>query len=541
MEADSRVGIEAAHSEASSELSDLQARSLVITAAFVGVIGYVWLLSIVWFYKWGPPLGMWAPAGILATAALASLALPKRPRGKGPAAAPVVLTLGIFASVAYAMLGYHLRDFAYLLVLVVLFASVLLGQTAALFAAALASLIIAWIGRSALQQPLLSRELLFPIGAVLLSAVGSSLLARNLYSALTWALASYYRSRENEEKARSQRSELLRTLKALDEATYRLERTHQMLAMARDQAEEARRLKQQFAQTISHELRTPLNLIVGFTELMAQSSQHYGVHLPPDFLRDLSTVHRYSRHLQTLINDVLDLARIEAAQMAILPETVDPAELANDAINTVRSLVEARGLALHTAIEPDLPSLYVDPIRIRQVLFNLLNNAACFTQQGAVTVGVRYQDDSVVFSVADTGPGIAPEDIPRVFREFEQLDSSTRRRHGGAGLGLAISKQFVEMHQGRIWVESILGRGSTFHFSLPVSQREFGISHDALPASPAQPNAIHWHKEWVLLAVTRSPSAATLLTRYLRGTAPWSPVTWPRRGIWCRRLSPRQS
>jgi signal transduction histidine kinase/CheY-like chemotaxis protein len=321
----------------------------------------------------------------------------------------------------------------------------------------------------------------------------------------------------NEQMARERGAELRRALKALDEATHRLERANYMLTLARDQAEEARRLKQRFAQTISHELRTPLNLIVGFTELMAQSPEYYGGQLPPTYLRDLSIVHRNACHLQTLVNDVLDLARIESAQMGLLAEETDPAALVQESVATTRSLVEARGLALHTEIEPDLPPLQVDPTRIRQVLFNLLNNAARFTERGSVTVSVCRQGDEVIFAVADTGEGIAPEDIPRIFEEFQQVDGSTRRRHGGAGLGLAISRRFVELHGGRIWVESQMGKGSTFYFSLPVDQTDLvaapgGRLTEATPLVSARGSEDH-----ILLAITRSPSAAALLTRYVHG------------------------
>jgi signal transduction histidine kinase/CheY-like chemotaxis protein len=346
--------------------------------------------------------------------------------------------------------------------------------------------------------------------------MASWLSARNLRTALAWVWDGYERARLNAEVARQRAGELRRALKALDEATHRLERTNYMLALARDQAEEARRLKQHFAQTISHELRTPINLVVGFTELMTESPDHYGSQLPPAYLRDLSIVHRNASHLQNLVSDVLDLARIDAAQMSVLPEDTDPVDLVEDAVSTVRGPVEARGLALHTEIEADLPRLCVDPTRIRQVLFNLLNNAARFTDEGSITVSVCRRGDDVVFAVADTGVGIAPENISRVFEEFEQVDGGTRRRYGGAGLGLAISKRFVEMHGGRIWAESQVGQGSTFYFSLSVGRADLAATAGRLAdaVSSATPGG---GEGPVLLAVARSPAAAALLTRYVRG------------------------
>ena len=234
-------------------------------------------------------------------------------------------------------------------------------------------------------------------------------------------------------------------------------------------------------------------------------------------MRDLSVVHRNARHLQSLVNDVLDLARIEAAQMVLLLEHTDPAALVEEAVGTARGLVESRGLALRTEIEPGLPTLRVDPVRIRQVLFNLLNNAARFTETGSVAVSAGREGREVVFSVSDTGVGIDSEDIPKVFHDFEQLDDGIRRRNGGAGLGLAISRDFVELHGGRIWAESELGKGSTFSFGLPLQQPGTDATRFVRAGQADRPAARRTGDQGVLLAVTRSQSAAGLLTRYVKG------------------------
>jgi CheY-like chemotaxis protein len=242
----------------------------------------------------------------------------------------------------------------------------------------------------------------------------------------------------------------------------------------------------------------------------------------------MGIVHRNARHLQSLVNDVLDLARIDAAQMSILPEEIDPTLLLQEAVSAARSLVEARGLLLQTSVEPALPKLWVDPNRIRQVLFNLLANAARFTERGSITVTahlLKEQGEEVLFSVVDTGIGIAAEDMPRLFEEFRQLGGSTRRRHGGAGLGLAISKRFIELHGGRIWAESQVGQGSTFRFTLPVAHRD-ALTHPLLTNGTALANGLAKggrnllgspNEEPILLVVTRSPGAAMFLNRYVRG------------------------
>jgi len=495
-------------------LTDLRSESLKIIALFTGTIGYAWLTWLTWPITGGSaPAGAWISGGLLIGSTTISYFL----RERHVHIAAHLLIWGILSALASVMFTLQSPALSYLFIPPLIFASVLLGHTAVLLITPGVCLFILAVNVTRAGIPWYSVDTILPIAVITLVAVASWLSARNLYVALAWVWSGYEQARQNEQVARERQAELRRALKALDEATYRLERANHMLMLARDQAEEARRLKQQFAQTISHELRTPLNLIVGFTELMVQSPEYYGGSLSPVYMRDLSIVYRNARHLQTLVNDVLDLARIEAAQMSLLPEETDPATLVQEAVNTARSLVEAHGLALRMEIEPDLPPIWMDPTRIRQVLFNLLNNAARFTERGGVTISARRQEEEVVFAVTDTGVGIDPEDIPRLFEEFHQLDGTTRRYHEGAGLGLAISRRFVEMHGGRIWVESRVGKGSTFYFSLPVRQPKSTETSLTSSDNTAHLVPAHLNAEHTLLAVTPSPSAAALLTRYVRG------------------------
>ncbi|MCD6290889.1 MAG: response regulator [Anaerolineae bacterium] len=495
-------------------LMQLRAGSFKVIVLFIGLIGYVWLALLVWPVTGGnASLEAWVGSTLLILSCSLGYAFKDR---STPLACGLLIS-GMLVATACIVLVLRMSQLSYLFILPVIFASVLMGQRAVFLVAALAGSLTIAIGHTHLHVSPLSIDMWLPAVVILLATLASWLSSRNLYTALAWAWNGYEQALRNEKIARERQAELSRALKALDEATYRLERANYMLSLARDQAEEARRLKQQFAQTISHELRTPLNLIVGFTEMMAQSPEYYGAPLPPSYMRDLSIVHRNACHLQTLVNDVLDLARIEAAQMSLLPEEVDPAILVREAVETARSLVETRGLALHVRIEPGLPRIRVDPTRIRQVLFNLLNNAARFTEQGSVTVGVRKEDDNVIFWVADTGVGIAPEDIPRIFEEFRQADGSTRRRHGGAGLGLAISKRFVEMHGGRIWVKSEVGKGSTFYFSLPIAVHELAANDGNRSLTQEPIPSDQWGEVPILLTITHSPSAAGLLARHIRG------------------------
>lgn len=511
-------------------LADLQGQSLARIARLAAVLGWVALVGLSSVHESGAPLSpaAWAGSGLLLLGAGSSLALGRRHLHLGS----YLLLCGAFGACLCALLAFPAAAGLYLLILPITFASILLDQLAflcvtvlALFSALFVSL--THMGERLHLASLLSPAadavstisiggLVIPMAVVILVAATLWLSAHSLRTALTWVWSGYERARHNEEIARNRQAELKRALKALDEASYRLERVNHMLVLACNQAEEARRLKQQFAQTISHELRTPLNLIVGFTELMAQSPEYYGHPLAPAYLRDLGIVYRNACYLRSLVNDVLDLARVEAAQMSLVPEEVDPTSLVQEAVNTARSLVEARGLTLHTVVEPDLPRLWIDPTRIRQVLFNLLNNAARFTERGSVTLRVCRKDDAVLFSVADTGIGIAPEDIPHVFDEFHQVDGGTRRQHGGSGLGLAISRKFVELHGGQIWVESRVGQGSTFSFRLPIhgAHLEFDSGQHGVQLPRATPLA---KDESILLAVTRSPAGAALLSSYIRG------------------------
>lgn len=495
-------------------LAHLRRESLAIVTLIGGVIAYIWLLLDIWPVTGkSAPASSWLGASVLMGSAVTSYRL----RKKYPLFSVHLLAWSILLVTTCAVLTDYSAPVVYLFVLPVIFADTLLNRRSMMAIASFAIAITLLLTLSHMPVPRVSSEVLSPILIIVAVTLTSLLTARNLHTTLAWFGNAYESSYRNEQLAREQAAELRRLLTALDDLSFRLERTNYTLMLERNQAEEARRLKQQFAQNISHELRTPLNLIVAFTELMAQSPEYYGEQLPPGYMRDLSIVYRNAHHLQQLVNDVLDLARVESAQMTIIPEETDPGALLHEAVNTMRSLVEMRGLVLKVEVNPLLPHLWIDPTRIRQVLFNLLNNAVRFTEIGSITTRVCCRNEEVVFSVTDTGVGISPEDMPRLFKEFEQLDGSTKRRHGGAGLGLAISKRFVELHGGRIWVESRLGQGSTFFFALPI------IHRDLVP-DPENP---HWDayethlsqidQPRILLAVTRSPAAATLLLRHVSG------------------------
>jgi signal transduction histidine kinase len=235
------------------------------------------------------------------------------------------------------------------------------------------------------------------------------------------------------------------------------------------QLEVESRHKSQFLANMSHELRTPLNAILGYTELILD--QIYGE--APDRMRQvLERVQANGRHLLSLINDVLDLAKIEAGQLALSLGDYSLNEVVHGVVDAVEPLAVGKGLALKADVPAQLPIAHGDERRVAQVLLNLVGNAIKFTDKGEVAVTASAANGSLTVAVCDSGPGISPADQARIFDEFQQADSSTTRTKGGTGLGLAIAKRIIEMHGGRIWVESDLGKGSRFFFTLPVKAEQ---------------------------------------------------------------------
>jgi signal transduction histidine kinase len=235
--------------------------------------------------------------------------------------------------------------------------------------------------------------------------------------------------------------------------------------------EAASRHKSEFLANMSHELRTPLNAVLGYAELIQDGI--YG-EVPVKMKEVLERIQQNGRHLLGLINDVLDLSKIEAGQLTLSPTDYSMRELVLDVVSATEALAAEKQLALDVDAPADLPRGRGDERRLTQVLMNLVSNAIKFTEAGSVRIRAQVEDGSFVVAVTDTGVGIAPADQARIFEEFQQVDSSSTRRKGGTGLGLAIARRIVELHGGRIWVDSTPGQGSTFAFTLPlgVGERE---------------------------------------------------------------------
>lgn len=242
----------------------------------------------------------------------------------------------------------------------------------------------------------------------------------------------------------------------------------QELALAKEHAEVADRLKSAFLATMSHELRTPLNSILGFTGIILQ-----GIVGPlnDEQKKQLNIVRSSAQHLLSLINDVLDISKIEAGQLQVAHETYDLRRTIEKAVESARPLAEKKGIGLTYAISPDMEAITGDRRRVEQVLLNLISNAIKFTETGSVRVEGESEGESVTIRVIDTGIGIKHEDLETIFKAFRQIDSGMTRKYEGTGLGLSICKRLVELMGGQIRVTSVRGSGSTFSFSLPKERK----------------------------------------------------------------------
>jgi signal transduction histidine kinase len=318
--------------------------------------------------------------------------------------------------------------------------------------------------RTPIQVPDLGAEPASPVQELLLRAGFRSLLVVPLLSPDGVVGALVVRRRATGNFATSS-IELLETFAAQSVLAIQNARLFSEIEAKGRQLEIASRHKSQFLANMSHELRTPLNAILGYSELLIDGI--YGE--PPEkFHGVLERVQSNGRHLLGLINDVLDLSKIEAGQLNLSVEDYSMSALVKSVVASTESLARNKGLSLSAAVEEGLPLGRGDERRLTQVLLNLVGNAIKFTDHGAVEVGARFVDGRFAVSVRDTGPGIAEADQARIFEEFQQVDDTSTRKKGGTGLGLAIARRIVEMHGGALTVESKLGAGSIFRMAVPI-------------------------------------------------------------------------
>lgn len=332
----------------------------------------------------------------------------------------------------------------------------------------------------------------YPLEYVLVQlalAVGLSwLIFKILSTALVWYRHMHQHSVELLNETRDHRAKLSTALKSLEISYMTQQQIKQDLLHARQQAEEAQRLKERFVANISHELRTPLSLVLGFSEVMYFSPEVYGnVNWTPLLTRDVNQIYRSSRHLMEMIDDILDLSYFEQASFVIERKPVYFSQFMQETVELVNNLFQRGPLQFSYDIESGLPEVEIDATRVRQVILNLLNNARRFTDSGFVRLEASCCDDKIQVRVTDSGSGIPADQLPYIFDDYYQVDYSLSRSHGGAGLGLAISKRFIEAHDGKIWAESQLGVGSSFTFEIPGSTRKANLMQQVAPLNVKPP------------------------------------------------------
>jgi signal transduction histidine kinase/CheY-like chemotaxis protein len=462
-----------------TELLQSTLRTLIFTTGGMGLVWYA-VANSTSLWTTVPSVSL-VLLVIAISSALTIWLLPRR-----LLAAQSIWLIGLTVAITLAIYLFHQSEIAFFYMLLPLVATVTMAWPAGILTEGLMIGLVWWLsqGRLMLSLPSSYSPIIIIGGAV--SGMLGWAATRTLLTVTQWSSFSFEQARVKMEQARDQRMEFKQTQEDLILANRELARLSDRLKAMHQVAEDARRTKEEFVANVSHELRTPLNMIIGFSEMITQSPQIYGVRLPPALLADITAIQRNSQHLARLVDDVLDLSQIEAGRMALIKEWTTLQEIVDEAALAVRALYESKGLYLETECSPDLPPVFCDSTRIRQVVLNLLSNAGRFTEQGGVRIKAWCEKDDVMVSVTDTGPGITLENQERLFEPFYQIDGSIRRRHGGSGLGLSISKRFVEMHGGKMWLESPSpsleaqapkaeglrtdeeGIGTTFRFSLPL-------------------------------------------------------------------------
>ncbi len=315
-------------------------------------------------------------------------------------------------------------------------------------------------------------------------------------------------------RAFNRMSEGLRTAHAqLTSANHQLEQRHEELRLARDAADNANKAKSSFLANMSHELRTPMNAIIGYSEMLLEEAQDLN---QEGFLSDLRKINGAGHHLLSLINDILDISKIEAGKMDLYLESFEVRSLVQEVTATIKPLVEKNSNSLSVHCASDAGVMNADLIKVRQSLFNLLSNAGKFTRNGTISLDVKRlklaTGDMIEFQVRDSGIGMTNEQLERLFQPFTQADSSTTRQFGGTGLGLSITKRFCEMMGGSVSVSSEVGHGTTFIVAIPAQAelRKTNSDHEAevklWPAAEGAP---------LLLVIDDDPSARDLMQRFL--------------------------
>ena len=413
--------------------SDAWVPSLLFSLAFFAIAGMTWLLD-----DWMPGLSRWflilAITGIFHLAGLLT-GLPR-----------ILMLWGVPTSLAALLIS---RSAA---------ATVATGESL---------LLLAYI-----RNPQIEQGPVDSVSAMVAVWVAFAIMYVAYYripDLASWFEAYFDQAQSSLIEARQRRGEIEGLLEKMSNLSRQLSLANERAVGLRTMAEEAERTKTAFVSSVSHEFRTPLNMILGLVDLILNKPEFYDTVISPKMREDLEVVYRNCEHLSNMINDILDLTRLERGHLSLHKERVDLRDIIASSVATIRPLLDKKGLDLQISIPEDLPRVYCDRTRVQQVILNLLSNATRFTDSGGITIEVDQDDGYAQVNVTDTGTGISPEDADRIFEAFWQGRNRLWRNKEGSGLGLAISKRFIERHGGRMWLESEVGVGSSFFFTLPIS------------------------------------------------------------------------
>jgi signal transduction histidine kinase/CheY-like chemotaxis protein len=410
---------------------------LIIGSALFFLAALVWLLG-----KWKDEAGRWAAV------------------------------LGVMGVIALGTMLAGVEVFAFFYALPIVLTAALLGAHRLIFAMLAESVVLLALSWAGAFGGLVGA---FPLALLSIWLVGGVLFAMSAphRKRLEWFWSHYLQAREMLDEAQHDREHLSQVMADLAQSNRQLNLLNERLEVMYAVAEEAQIAKTTFVAKVSHELRTPLNMIIGLADVLSEAPEMYGEPVPDALLKDLEIVRRNAEHLSNMINDVLDLSQADSGQLTLHREWVDMKTEVGKAVTVIRPLVEKKQLVLQMDMPPDLPQVYCDRTRIRQVVLNLVGNAVRYTDSGEISIAIRQENQEMVVSITDTGPGLRPEEADRIFDPFYRAVGTGAHESGaspiGSGLGLNISKQFIEAHHGRIWVESELGAGSTFAFRIPIA------------------------------------------------------------------------
>lgn len=446
-----------------SDLQELQKDTFVIIIALVIILGFIlFYTTLVRTFVFGHHNTFWwLPSVLIFATCFYSYKLYRNDRfRRGTYFFIGGLTLFIVSFMITPSTQFPQLEI-YLLALVVVTASILINPQAAVQTAGFA--IVFTLGMALILNGVSWDSIVLlvaPLSITLAVAAATWIGFDYLIGAIQVLLDTHGRAHQRSRKLFESQYELEIAYKMLEQA-------NEALAEAQFTAVQANEFKTRFVTNLSHELRTPLSAIINLSFILSKGRYGEVTSEQSDYL---TRIHDAGNMLLQIVNDLLDLAKIEAGQMRLFREPVDLAALAANVITTVSGLITDKPVELRQEIEPNLPKIYGDGTRIRQIMLNLLGNAIKYTDEGSVTLRIaQANEDFVKISVIDTGTGIKSEEFERIFEEFKQAQEAFASRKIGTGLGLPISKQFVEMHGGQLWGESEYGKGSAFHFTLPIN------------------------------------------------------------------------